>query len=153
MTEINEAINSRAGVLAKWYHFLEYDDMVQEGQLLVLKLQNKYGPDINTSFILKALNNHYSNIVDKAKVRNHREILFSCLQTEDGGDFMELLQSPDEQKILEEEDREDTLSHLSDEETKMVGMLYEGYSLDEIGGSLGQKKDTIKTKLRKVARR
>ena len=66
--QVIKALDSRSKWLSKAFHFLEYDDLMQDGRKCVLEVLNKY-PDAEKNFIFKAINNTYSNILERALVR------------------------------------------------------------------------------------
>lgn len=58
---IKECIHSRARWMAKRYGRLNEDDLIQEGLTLTLGLLKEY-PETNNLYIMKAINNHFSDI-------------------------------------------------------------------------------------------
>lgn len=76
--EIVKGIKSRARVLHSQFPFLEYDDLVQDGYVLVLEIRNKH-PDAHIMYIMKAINNYYSNVQDDARYTRSRTTQLSCI--------------------------------------------------------------------------
>ena len=73
---ISGAIKSRAKWISKKYPGLDYDDIIQDGFELVIKLINKNkseGKQISDEYILKAINNHFHKMVRNEVYRRKKE--------------------------------------------------------------------------------
>ncbi len=59
---INKAITSRSHWIHGLLHFMDEEDLIQEGKLLVIEVLGKH-PDAERDYVLKAINNKYSTLL------------------------------------------------------------------------------------------
>lgn len=126
-----ESVASRATVLSRRYYFLEKEDLMQEGYILLLDLEKK---DLTNLQRHKAINNHFSNLERNAIRQQKVEQNSSSFSVEPDTDcsaesILENLARNEVTKIL--------LDKLTKQEIVVLEWLSRGWNLDQIATMLG----------------
>lgn len=126
-----KSISSRATVLSRRYYFLEKEDLMQEGYILLLDLEKK---DLTNLQRHKAINNHFSNLERNAIRQQKVEQNSSSFPVEPDTacsleSISDNLEKNEITKIL--------LDKLTRQEIVLVEWLSQGWSLDQISDALG----------------
>jgi DNA-directed RNA polymerase specialized sigma24 family protein len=129
--EYLESVSSRADVLSRRYYFLEKDDLMQEGYILLMDLEKK---DLTPLQKHKAINNHFSNLERHAQNQQKTEKNSSSFPIEpdishDVEDISEVTERNEITKAL--------LGRLSRQEVVVVEWLSQGLTIDQISTALG----------------
>ena len=77
--EITKGIESRSKYLSRIYPFLDYNDLVQDGYLLMLEIAERK-PNADLLYLMKALNNMYANKSKEASDYAKNTVPLSALE-------------------------------------------------------------------------
>jgi len=138
------SVASRAKVLSRRYYFLEKEDLMQEGYILLLELEKKDLTDLQKH---KAINNRFSNLERDAQYRQKIERNSSSFAI----DPDTVYHSEDTDMVVEREEiTTKLLEKLSKQETVVVEWLLEGWTLDQISDTLGVSRDRTRRIVNKI---
>lgn len=137
-TDLLDSITSRATTLSKRYYFLEKEDLMQNGYILLLELEKKELSDLQKH---KAVNNMFSNLERHAQYQQRIEKNSSSFDIEP-----DIIPFEDyKEEILEKEEiTRHLLKTLSHQEIIVVEWLSNGWTLDQIAKTLGVNRDRIR---------
>ena len=117
------------------------DDLIQEGRLGIYKALKQYEPGDLEAFIFKTIQNSIKDYIKK-NIRQQKRF-------KEPTDQISL--RPDKMNIEEDYNFKEKIQKLKDEltpdEFKIVGMLYAGYTHEEIGDSLEISKQAATKKI------
>jgi len=135
--DLLDSVSSRSDVLTRRYYFLEKDDLMQEGYMLLLELEKKNLSDLQKH---KAINNKFSNLERDAVYRQRVEKNTSSFGIDP--DVPHSGESIDE--IIEREEiTHKLLKDLTSREIVIVEWLSQGMNLYQISETLGVSRDRI----------
>jgi len=125
------SISSRADVLSRRYYFLEKEDLIQEGYILLFELAKK---DLTILQKHKAINNYFSNVERHAQYQQRIEQNSSSFLVEPDTAYKD----DSVEEILERNEITRTLlDKLTRQEVVVVEWLSRGWNLDQIATTLG----------------
>lgn len=146
--EMIAGVQSRARVLSKEFYFLDEEDLCQEGIALLLTLEKRNLPEPR---VFKAINNLFSNIMEKAILRKKYEVNSNSIM--DGGlDSEDQSESP-EDRVIREEITDKMMDGLSGREKYIIEALVDKRNLDEIAAELGTSRNNIRRLVNKIINR
>jgi len=143
--QVDEAIQSRAKMLSKKFpQYCEYEDLVQDGYLLISQLQ-----DLGDDYAFGAINKYYSDVWDKAVVRapfNNKLVSLESLEEKGHEVAVEINGGTDGYR----EDTWDSIRELcrrklSEVEFRVLDLVAEKASLKDIGVELGMPVSAVVT--------
>ena len=128
--ELLSSVSSRAEVLSRRYYFLEKEDLMQEGYILLLDLEKK---DLTNLQRHKAINNHFSNLERHAQHQQRIEQNSSSFLVDP-----DILHNDDSsEEILERNEiTRALLDKLTQQEVVVVEWLSQGLTLNQIASIL-----------------
>lgn len=133
-----DSVASRAEVLSRRYYFLEKEDLMQEGYILLMDLEKKSLGDLQ---VYKAINNMFSNLERHAQYQQKIEKNISSFEVEPD----EISERESLDSLIEREElTRKLLEKLSKQETVMVEWLVEGWSLDKIAKAMKISRDRVR---------
>uniref|UniRef100_A0A6M3ITX1 Putative DNA binding, helix-turn-helix domain containing protein n=1 Tax=viral metagenome TaxID=1070528 RepID=A0A6M3ITX1_9ZZZZ len=135
--DLLSSVSSRADVLSRRYYFLEKEDLMQEGYMLLLDLEKKNLSNLQKH---KAINNKFANLERDAIYRQRIEKNASSFEVEPDGPHNG--ESIDE--VLEREEiTHKLLEDLTSKETVIVEWLSQGVNIHQISETLGVSRDRV----------
>ena len=141
------SIQTRSQMLANRYYFLEKEDLMQEGYILLLGLDKKEMPPLQ---VHKAINNMYSNIERHAQYQQRIEQNTSSFEI----DPEEVYPEDNADEILERENiTQKLLEKLSPREIVIVEWLSRGLNLDEIADIMRVGRDRIRRMVNNIIKK
>lgn len=136
--DLVESIRSRAAVLSRRYYFLEPEDMMQNGYILLMELEKKKLSNLQKH---KAINNMFSNLERNALVR----LKVEKNQSSFGYEPDAVYEGENQEEQLEREQMTEMLvKSLTKQEVILLDWLSNGWSLDDMARALGITRDRVR---------
>lgn len=137
---ILHGIKSRARFLSKRFYFLDKEDLVQDGKEFVINLEKRYPQKLDFEFIMKSINNYYSNIHDVAILKNKTFVNISSLPF--GPDAIDE-QVDIEAQVIRSEISNILSQDLTDRERRIIGNLQDQLTIEQMANKEGISKAGI----------
>jgi len=135
--EVLDGIASRSKWLSKQFPQLQYDDLVHDGIVEILTLLTKT-PEASSAYIMKAVNNIYSSIMEDAIIERDRFV-----QVSDMDELADTTPAPQEEIDFQVAVGSGDSSTRDKREMLIIAMLKEGKTLREVVEITGMSRSTV----------
>ncbi len=141
-------VESRAKMLSRRYTFLEKEDLIQDGVETILRIQRAHAGIVDDNFLLKSVNNFFSNVEDRAG--RTQKLFVNNIEMGTLDHYHHDIENEMIQRIDEDRFRNKSLKEKSAKTQMIYSLVSSGKDIKETARRLGMSETGVRKQIKKM---